>query len=436
MAALLLATAATAAKPMPANRAIKYQRPPLADYQVKAIFNDARYALVEASTKSGKTHACLAWLFEQAALTGRAGRNYWWLAPVYSQAEVAYRRLKLAIPEPLRKPNDSALSLTLPHKAVVWFKSAEKPDNLYGEDVYAAVVDEASRVREEASWALRSTVTKTEAPVRFIGNVKGRRNWFYRLCRKAEAGEPGHHHSVITAADAVAAGILSAEEVEDARRMLPANVFGELFEAKPSDDAGNPFGLAAIRAAVQPLSAGPAVAFGVDLGKEVDWTVIIGLDAAGRACAFERFQAPWSETMNRIHAATQGRPTLVDSTGLGDPVLELLQREGGGHYEGYKFTSESKQRLMEGLAVAIQRGEVAYPDGPIAAELEAFEFDYTRTGVRYQAAPGAHDDAVCALALAVAKKRASHFDGAIPAAPEAPYEAAGGLSALEGLDLG
>jgi hypothetical protein len=34
-------------------------------------------------------------------------------------------------------------------------------------------------------------------------------------------------------------------------------------------------------------------------------------------------------------------------------------------------------------------------------ELEQFEYQYTRTGVRYAAAEGLHDDCVCALALAV-----------------------------------
>ena len=60
---------------------------------------------------------------------------------------------------------------------------------------------------------------------------------------------------------------------------------------------------------------------------------------------------------------------------------------------------------MEGVAVAIQRGETGYPAGVIANELESFEYEYTRTGVRYEAAQGTHDDTVCALALALARLR-------------------------------
>ena len=35
------------------------------------------------------------------------------------------------------------------------------------------------------------------------------------------------------------------------------------------------------------------------------------------------------------------------------------------------------------------------------SELETFEYEYTRTGVRYTAPTGLHDDGVCALALAL-----------------------------------
>ena len=45
-----------------------------------------------------------------------------------------------------------------------------------------------------------------------------------------------------------------------------------------------------------------------------------------------------------------------------------------------------------------------FRSGVIVKELEAFEYEYTRTGVRYSAPEGLHDDAVCALALAIAKR--------------------------------
>jgi len=89
---------------------------------------------------------------------------------------------------------------------------------------------------------------------------------------------------------------------------------------------------------------------------------------------------------------------LIDSTGVGDPIVEQLQHRMP-QMEGYNFTSASKQQLMEGLASAIQKHEITFPDTEIAQELREFGYEYTRTGVRYSAPEGLHDDCVCALAL-------------------------------------
>ncbi len=386
------------------EREVTVERPWLYPRQLEAIFHGERYGLVEASTKAGKTIACLVWLAERA-MEGGEGHAFWWIAPVYAQAEIAFRRMKFGLPREYYAANESKLFVSLANGAVIWFKSGEKPDALYGEDVHACVVDEASRVREEAWHAVRSTLTATQGPVRIIGNVKGRRNWFYQLARRAEAGEEGMRYARLIAADAVAAGVLSAEEVRDAERALPASVFRELYLAEPSDDGGNPFGLAAIAACVAEMSAAPAACWGWDLAKSRDWTVGIALDAEGRVCRLERWQAPWQETIARMREMAGDAPALVDATGAGDPVLEALQREGAGNFQGFTFSAGSKQQLMEGLAVAIQRREVRVPEGVLRAELEAFAFEYSRTGVRYAAPEGMHDDCVCALALAWRKWR-------------------------------
>ena len=89
----------------------------------------------------------------------------------------------------------------------------------------------------------------------------------------------------------------------------------------------------------------------------------------------------------------------MDSTGVGDPIVEQLQRQHP-RIKGFKFTSQSKQQLIEGLVVAVQGQQVKFPEGVIADEMRNFEFEYTRTGVRYTAPQGLHDDCVMALALA------------------------------------
>ena len=53
------------------------------------------------------------------------------------------------------------------------------------------------------------------------------------------------------------------------------------------------------------------------------------------------------------------------------------------------------------VSVYEQSHLVFFPEEPIGSEMENFEFEYTRTGVRYTAPVGLHDDCVMALALAV-----------------------------------
>lgn len=221
-----------------------YHRPAVINRYVKQkefIDCPKRYTIVEATTKAGKTTGCLVWIFE-SALRGRYGHNFWWVAPVFSQSKIAFRRLKRFITnKDIFTANETELSITLANGAVIWFKSAEKPDNLFGEDVYGVVIDEATRMREEAWFAIRSTLTATNGPVKIIGNVKGTSNWAYRLARDAEKGKENWGYFKITAADAVAAKILDQAEIEDAEATLPRGVFLELYYGIPNENASDRF---------------------------------------------------------------------------------------------------------------------------------------------------------------------------------------------------
>ena len=388
----------------------QYTRPELYDLQEKAIFDPARISVIEAGTKSGKTVGCMAWIFERAWM-GKRGQNFWWVAPYYAQAAIAYRRMKDGLPPQIFKHNDNEMTLKLTNGTTIWFKSGDKPDTLYGEDVFAAVVDEASRLRTESWWAVRSTLTATRGPMRIIGNVKGKLNWAYKIARRAKdwierwekAGRKGpklYAYHKITCWNAVKAGVLDEQEIEDARDDLPAAVFEELYEAQATETGSNPFGNENIDACTLDHSpSGVPLVWGWDLARKRDWTVGIGLDEYGQVVAMERFKTSWPGTIERILAVTEQSPALVDSTGVGDAILGQLQRDGGTNYEGFVFSSKSKQQLMEGLAVAIQDAEVTFPNGVLVDELKSFEYEHSRTGVTYSAPEGMHDDCVCALAL-------------------------------------
>lgn len=237
---------------------INIKPPSLTDYQKDFLYSEKRFTAVEASTKTGKTFSHIYWVFACAHATteekakqlnpylskAKEGNEYWWCAPVYSQAQIAFNRMKRKVAKSgLYQVNKSELSITTPIDTVIRFKTTKDPDNLYGEDVYAAVMDEYTRSKQEAWFALRSTLTSTGGPCKFIGNYKGKSNWGHQLSLKANQEKSNYQRFKVTAYDAVRAGILDIEEVEQARQDLPPFMFkalylaeGEIDEARLVDD--------------------------------------------------------------------------------------------------------------------------------------------------------------------------------------------------------
>jgi hypothetical protein len=379
---------------------LDFDRPNLYPKQEEAIFDPKRISIIEASTKSGKTAGCIAWLTE-LAMSGKPGENFWWVAPVTPQCDIAFNRMMRGLPRQIITGYFSNPKKIIFHHVdtTIWFKSGDHEDTLYGEDVHACVIDEASRLKAGAWYAIRTTLTATRGRLRIIGNVKGKKNWFYQLARRAEAGHPEMGYHRLTAYDAIQARVLAAEEIESARDSgMPEHVWRELYLAEASEDSGNPFGERAIDACVAPLSSDEPYCWGWDLAKSRDFTVGIALDRKGRCCRFLRFQKPWAETVETILQETGKTPMFVDQTGVGDPIVESLQRRlrqtdpKTASVQGYKFTAPSKQMLMEGLALAINAGEISFPEGPIVLELKQFEYVYKPSGVHYAAMEGANDD--------------------------------------------
>ncbi len=218
---------------------IEIKRPKLTTYQKDFLYNDSRFTITEASTKVGKTFSHLWWIYEQAhADWNKPNYNHWWVAPVYSQAKIAFNRLRAKVGQTgLYKINESNLIITTPLGTHIHFKSADKPDNLFGEDVYSMVFDEAPRAKVEAFYALRSTITATGGKMKLIGNFGGVSNWMHQLKEKAKTDKE-YAYFKITAWDAVREGILTEGEILQAQKDLPQRVFNQLYlaEEMESDD--------------------------------------------------------------------------------------------------------------------------------------------------------------------------------------------------------
>jgi hypothetical protein len=195
----------------------------LTSYQSEILYSDARFTVTEAGTKTGKTFSHIWWLFEQAhTYKAKEGRNYWWVAPVHGQAQIAFKRMwKKVAKTGLYERNKSEQTITTPLGTIIHFKSAKDPDNLYGEDVYSAVFDEFTRSTREAWFALRSTLTATKAPCKFVGNYIGNSNWGHILGQDKMSDDQWDTF-IVDALQAVDAGIIDQEEFDRRGRIYPS----------------------------------------------------------------------------------------------------------------------------------------------------------------------------------------------------------------------
>jgi len=320
------------------------------------------------------------------------GRFVAYITPTYKLAKTFFEKLTQIVPFPANK---SELIIQFPTGGMVEFFTGERLDNLRGRKFHLVVIDEASFIPNlEDGWlnSIRPTLTDYKGRALFLSTPKGK-NYFYSLFMKG--GDDWKSFKFSTYDNPY----IDKAEIDDARNHLPSAVFEQEYMANPMENASNPFGSNHIIECVTNLSSKVTKFIGIDLAKSFDYTVIIGLDEDGNVSYFDRFQCDWKQTREKILTLNRSTPILIDSTGVGDAITEDLQRSFQ-NMTGFKYTSQSKQQLMELLASTIQQKKIGYPEGPIKDELEVFEYQFTSSGVRYNAPSGFHDDCVNALALA------------------------------------
>lgn len=358
--------------------------------QRSVLESDARFKVLMCGRRWGKSL-----ISKNISITEALdGRITGYVTPTYALAKVFFDEIAEMLPSEVATANRSDLTFKFVTGGQIRFFTGERLDNFRGLRLHNVIIDEAAYIPDlQQAWnnAIRPTLTDFQGKALFISTPRGK-DFFYQLYLKDSGDWKSFKYTTYDNPH------IKKEEIDEARASLPKAAFEQEYLANPAENAANPFGIDFIGQNIASLSDAKPVCYGIDLAKSYDYTVIIGIDSDGRVCHFDRFQSDWSFTKTKIRSL-ENVPKLVDATGVGDPIVEELQREDP-LIEGFKFTSTSKQQLMEGLALSIQQGNIRYPDGLIVDELSMFEYVYTKNGVKYSAPDGMHDDAVCSLALA------------------------------------
>lgn len=370
--------------------------------------------IVACGVRWGKT-VCAAHEALAAAMEPKERSIGWVVAPTYDLADRVFREIEIAAMSHLKhrvismKSHERRLVIRNMAGGVseLRAKSADNPVSLLGEGLDWLVVDEASRLKPTI-WEshLSQRLIDKRGWALLISTPMGK-GYFWSLFQRGQGDDPAYES---WNQPSWRNPILSKDAIEEERKRLPERVFAQEYGAEFCEGAGAVF--RNVREAAkgewqEPVSGEPYYA-GVDLAKVQDYTVVVIMNKRREVVFVDRFhRIDWSLQVQRIREATRkynSAQTLVDSTGLGEPIFEDLRR-AGCLVRPYKLTAPSKSALIDGLALRLERGDIVLPRQELwpegVAELESFQFSVTDSGhVKTGAPSGSHDDCVIALGLA------------------------------------
>lgn len=346
-----------------------------------------------------------------AALPAIDGKIVGYFAADYKRLIQAWSELNNRLGPIIKRSNSTERRIELITGGIIDGWSLEDEDAGKSRAYHRAIIDEAAMVANLlGKWneSIRPTLTDFQGDAWFGSSPKGM-NDFYELFSRGQEG--GRASWASWQRPTSTNPYIAASEIEDARLDLPEIVFRQEYLAEFVNYSGGVFKgfLECIDGGLKSGDAGDHVTFGIDLARTQDFTVITGVDSSGRQVYFERFnQVSWERAIEAAARAVEkypGSKVLVDATGVGDPVYEILKKRlPHAKVEAFKFTSQSKEALIENLAIKLESRELRLLDNHVqTAELAAFEYQTTAGGrtVRMNAPTGKHDDCVVALGLAV-----------------------------------
>jgi len=239
---------------------------------------------------------------------------------------------------------------------------------------------------------------------------------FYGYYRRGLEGDPEvrSFHFRSSANPAITSTYLDRQRAE-----MTDLAFRTEYEAEFLDDQASVFRSDVVSAAIDlDIDSTPVedhrYVIGYDPARYSDRSGVIVLDVTDEPFKVVKVEdlagRPYLQQANTVRSYAQAYNDArvhIDSTSH-DQLLEELQRQDV-RVDGYRFTNESKQELIDGLVIALEHGRIRIPNHEdLIRELTYYRFERTAAGNVKLGAPagaGHHDDLATALALAVHSAR-------------------------------
>ena len=191
------------------------------------LSTDKRWSIAVAHRRAGKTVACVQKIYKSALECRLREPRFAYVAPLYSQAkDVAWEYVKHYGARLGATANETELRVDLPGGKRIRLYGADNPDRLRGLYFDGVVLDEFADMRPSV-WGevIRPMLADRQGWATFIGTPKGH-NEFYEMWQRAQA-DPAWLHLVLKASET---GLLSAEELADARKGMSEDQYQQEFE--------------------------------------------------------------------------------------------------------------------------------------------------------------------------------------------------------------
>jgi hypothetical protein len=294
----------------------------------------AKRKLVCAGRRGGKTTG-MAILAIESAL---AGRRILEAAPTSDQTTAFWDACKAALVEPITAKkiyvNNSERLMIFPNGGRIRAKTAWDANTLRGDHADLLILDEYS-IMDESAWGEVGApmLLDNNGDAVFIFTPKSR-NHAYRLYQRAVVEDDGRWEAFhFTSMDNPH---LSEEALAEITSDMTEDAYRQEILAEFLENSGTVFRNIAACTTLQPSTPdkhnGHTLIAGVDLAKQKDYTTIsIGCLECKEEVAIDRFnQIDYLFQIERIKSICKKwniTTVIVDSTGVGSPILEQLQRD-------------------------------------------------------------------------------------------------------------
>lgn len=362
--------------------------------------NRTRYTVISCARRVGKTTYLVNKIIEALVNGKRVG--YW--LPTFKYLPTVWQMILDRIPqEILLSSNKTDKIIETTTGGHLRIHSCERVESGRGEKYHLALIDEASLVAAlEVIWEATISPTLVDYTGELIvtGTPKGK-NFFYVMAQKSKF-DPQWSSFTARTIDNPHLPKLERDRIA----ALPDTPYNrQEYKAEFLEDGGDLFGPLTI---VQKLKPSALFKIGVDLAKSQDFTVVSVFNEFNQQVLLERWNTmSWTAITEKIQNILDKFPDsdiVVDATGVGSPICDALEH-AGYNVERFIFTAPSRYKILEGIALLIDNGQVEFIDDEVqTAEFEAFG-RYQKRGAVKLLSSAPHDDIVMAAALAMSVKQ-------------------------------